>query len=241
MMELLKFDSDGSKSVEVKNVPEKPILRFSLKGDTKINCFGKGLESTASFNSQNGAWELNGRRLTYRNNKSLSGAWWEDVYQISNTFRDLVMKPNKTYTLTYKLHELKRYGRDPDFYFRVGTTDYRISQTEPGIYSITFTTNNTVLTDTMRFRGTRGSGENTTEERVFDIEFLSLVEGDEGIMHNTNSVQGVGIDGKGIEVIAQTQNPILGKYIMQGDIPTHFKEIEDKVVENEETFKISWI
>lgn len=240
-MELLKFDSNGSKSVDVKSVPETSILDFHMKGNTVINYFGKDTESFATFNSQNGAWVLNGRRLTYRNNKSLSGAWWEDVYSISNTFRDVVMKPDTTYTLTYKLYELKRYGRDPDFYFRVGTSDYRISQTQPGIHSIVFTTNSTIFSDTMRFRGTRGNSENTTQERVFDIEFLSLVEGDQTLTHNSHSIQGCGLEGKGIEIIAQTQNPILGEYILQGDIPGYLGKIEDKIIKNENTFKVNWI
>lgn len=240
-MEILQFASDDSKSVDLKNVPEKPILDFNLKGRTEINYFGKGLESMVSFNNNRGEWELNGRRLTYRNSTSLSGAWWEDIYNVSNAFRDIIMKPNKTYTLTYKIYEVKRYGRDPDFYFRVGYSQYRIGETTPGIYSITFTTNNNVFSDTMSFRGTRGSGENTTQERVFDIEFLSLVEGDKGLKYNTNSLQGIGIDGKGIEVVAQTQAPILGKYILQGDIPGYLNKIEEKVIKNEDTFKINWI
>ena len=74
------------------------------------------------------------------------------------------------------------------------------------------------------------------------IEFLGFTIGDDAIKANsTENFIPVGLEDKGIEVIVQNNDPVLGEYRIQGDIPGYLNYLEGKIVGNENTFDINWI
>ena len=109
----------------------------------------------------------------------------------------------------------------------------------PGVHEYTFTTG-VVVDNSFLYTNLRGPINESRE--ILKIEILGMVKGSKGIRGSVPSgLCGVGLQGKGLEIATQTQNPILGEYILQGDIPGYLDKIENKIVKNENTFKINWI
>lgn len=231
-MELLKFDSNGSKSVDLKNVPEKPILDFNLKGNT-LEILMTDIGSQMTFSEETGRFAKDNQFITYTPKVGDGTGNYHFLRFKAKTLEDYT-----TYTFCYKVHhcdtslvKMTKWSH--------GEGSARLDM-EPGIHAFTFTTG--VVPSDNYFLYTNLLGAAKESKEILKIEIFGMVKGDKVIKSAVSSgICGVGLPGKGIEIVAQTQNPILGEYMLQGDIPGYLGKIEDKIIKNENTFKINWI
>lgn len=228
-MEILNFNSNSLKHVDLQNVLEKPVSNFNIKGRTFVAPIFD-ISSQMSFSNETNRYILNGNILSYT---PKVGDGTGNMHPIR--FPRKILENNKTYTLSYRvLYSDKDYVKLTKWSQGEGIKELDISE---GFHHYTFTTG--TFTDNY-FLYTNLKKAITESKEVLVIEIFGITEGDSVLKNSvTSGLIPVGLEGKGINIIAQTQNPVLGEYILQGDILSYIENIENKIVNNEETFDIN--
>ena len=229
-MELIKFSTEG-KSIDLKNVPETKPKGFNIKGCT-LEVLMTDIGTQMTFNDENGRFSRDGQIITYTPKVGDGGGNMHPL-----RFPRKILENNTTYTFCYKIHHCDRdLVKMTKWSQGDGAKELDVT---PGIHALTFTTR--VFTENW-FLYTNLKGPITESREILKIEILGMVKGSRSIKSTVSSgLCGVGLQGKGLEIATQTQNPILGEYVLQGDIPGYLDKIENKIIKNENTFKINWI
>lgn len=229
-MELIKFNAE-SKSIDLKNVPEIKPKKFSIKGCT-LEILMTDIGTQMSFSDENGRYTRNRQVITYT---PKVGDGTGNMHPLR--FPRKILEEFTTYTFCYKIHHCdKNLVKMSKWTQGDGHVELDV---RPGVHALTFTTKG--FTENW-FLYTNLKGPITESREILKIEILGMVKGSKGIRSSVPSgLCGVGLQGKGLEIATQTQNPILGEYVLQGDIPGYLDKIENKIIKNENTFKINWI
>ena len=230
-MELVKFNAE-SRSIDLKGVPETKPKKFSIKGCT-LEILMTDIGTQMTFSDEGGGrFRRDGQIITYT---PKVGDGTGNVYLLR--FQRKILEDYTTYTFCYKIHHCDR-GLVKMTKWTQGDGHVELDVT-PGVHEYTFTTG-VVVDNWFLYTNLRGPINESRE--ILKIEILGMVKGSKGIRGSVPSgLCGVGLEGKGLEIATQTQNPILGKYMLQGDIPGYLDKIENKIIKNENTFKINWI
>lgn len=229
-MELVRFNTE-SKSIDLQSVPEVKPKKFHIKGRT-LEILMTDIGTQMSFFDEGGRYSRNGQIITYTP-KVGDGTW--NMHPLRFTTK--ILEECTTYTFCYKIHHCdKKLVKVTKWSQGDGYVELDVT---PGVHALTFTTK--YFADNW-FLYTNLNQPITESKEILKIEILGMVKGDKAIRSTPASgLCGVGLPGQGLEIATQTQNPILGEYILQGDIPGYLEKIENKIVKNENTFKINWI
>lgn len=229
-MEFIRFNTE-SKSVDLKNVPETKPKGFNIKGCT-LEVLMTDIGTQMTFSDEGGRFSRSGQIITYTP-KVGDGTGNYHLLRFPRKMLDNY----STYTFCYKVHHCdENLVKMTKWSHGEGAATLDLA---PGIHNFTFTTG--IVVDNW-FLYTNLKGPVTESKEILKIEILGTVKGDKGIKSTVSSgLCGVGLEGKGLEIATQTQNPVLGEYILQGDIPGYLDKIENKIIKNEDTFKINWI
>lgn len=230
-----QFTSNGSKSITIEGVKEAPMEEINIKGKTVVlvcNRFGDNIQ----WNGGTG-WtrEPNTQIISFTPTLNYSTGNIHPIY----FYADRRLQNYTTYTLNYRViyADTERITMTK---WNHGDGSSRLSL-EPGYHSHTFTTGALVDNYVLYFNLTRNALAEDMRELV-RIEFLGFTIGDDAIKANsTENFIPAGLEDKGIEVIVQNNDPVLGEYHIQGDIPGYLNYLEGKIVGNENTFDINWI
>lgn len=229
-----QFTSNGSKSITIEGVKEAPMEEINIKGRTKIV---EGYDFDKHYNMQNANIFKripNTNIITFTPTLNHSTG---STYPF--LFKGKRLQSHTTYTLSYRVHYAD-VDRVTIATWNHGGGEKRLSL-EPGLHHITFTTGVVSADYTIRVNLTRNAIAADVRE-IFRIEFFGYVVGEEGIEQVvTESFVPAGIKDKGIEIIVQNNDPVLGEYRIQGDIPGYLNYLEGKIVGNENIFNINWI
>ena len=229
-MELVKFNAE-SRSIDLKGVLETKPKKFSIKGCT-LEILMTDIGTQMNFSDEGGRYRRDGQIITYT---PKVGDGTGNMNPLR--FPRKMLEYYTTYTFCYKVHHcdtnLVKMTKSTQ-----GDGNVELDVT-PGVHEYTFTAG--VVVDNL-FLYTNLRGPINESREILKIEILGMVKGSKGIRGSVPSgLCGVGLQGKGLEIATQTQNPILGEYMLQGDMPGYLDKMENKIIKNENTFKINWI
>ena len=198
--------------------------KVELLEPTKGGVFRMKYETTAEFKQQSG---------------------WPVVYAYTpkTSRRPFLFKPLTKYTYTYYVHEITNPKSGyPDIICMAGDGYSHVSETL-GLRTAT-------VTSTAQAPNGGGlfhimiAGPDTVfaegERRCFDIELISVVEGEvaQNIPGPYFPMTGTK---EGLTLTTQDHLPKLGEYRLDGDIPEIINSVENIIEKNENELEISWI
>ena len=230
-----QFTSNGSKSITIEGVKEAPIEEINIKGNTIVlvcNKFGENVDWAGGT-----GWTREPNTQIFSFTPTLNQGT-RDLLPI-RFYSGRKLQDYTTYTLNYRViyadterikMQIWDYGNGP-----------AITSLEQGYHSYTFTTGVVGTDYVLCFNLTRNALAEDVRE-LLRIEFLGFTLGDNVI--TVNSVENfipAGLEDKGIEIIVQNNDPVLGEYHIQGEIPGYLNYLEGKIVGNKNTFDINWI
>lgn len=241
-----------STDTDIVNTEEHEIHSLSIKGKTNFNLLGEDLwdEAYQLHNDAKPYWTRTrgnmGLRFRMECDEAFTGtAWhWRDVSIIKPGIRAAIFKPLTEYTLTYIVHEAS-IPNGAQYEVNLWLSDSRwILETKPGIHALTFTTDSKVNKQAGYLLRELYAGPQTIfnegDRRVYDIELISLIEGNKGQVEKTNTLYSIGTN-DGFTMFIQDCNPVLGEYVLQADIPKKIQNIEEDIENNIDIFEVTWI
>ena len=241
-----------STNTDIVNTEEHEIHGLSIKGKTNFNLLGEDLwdEAYQLHNDANPYWTRTrgekGLRFRMECDEAItSTAWnWRNVSVIKSGIRAAIFKPLTQYTLTYIVHEAFR-PEGGQYEASIWIADSRWNlKFEPGTHVLTFTTDSKADKGTAYLLREMYAGPQTIynkgDRRVYDVEFISLVEGNKGLVEKTNTLYSIGTN-DGFTMFIQDCNPVLGEYVLQADIPKKIQNIEEDIENNIDIFEVTWI
>lgn len=252
-------DFPESTDTDIVNTEEHEIHSLSIKGKTNFNILGEDLWDEA-YQLHDDALKLDYKGNPYwtrtKGDKGLrfrmdcdeavtgTGWHWRNVSVIKPGIRAAIFKPLTKYTLTYIVHEAFR-PEGGQYEINIWIADSRWGlKLEPGTHTLTFTTDSKAEKGTAYLLREMYAGPQTIynkgDRRVYDIELISLIEGDKGQMEKTNTLYSVGTN-DGFTMFVQDCNPVLGEYVLQADIPKKIQNIEEDIESNIDIFEVTWI
>lgn len=252
-------DFPESTDTDIVNTEEHEIHSLSIKGKTNFNILGEDLwdeayqlhdEALKLDDKGNPYWTRTkgdkGLRFRMDCDEAITGTmWhWRNVSVIKPGIRTAIFKPLTKYTLTYIVHEAFR-PEGGQYEVNIWVADSRWSlKLEPGTHTLTFTTDSKADKGTAYLLRELYAGPQTIynkgDRRVYDVELISLIEGDKGQMEKTNTLYSVGTN-DGFTMFVQDCNPVLGEYVLQADIPKKIQNIEEDIESNIDIFEVTWI
>lgn len=198
--------------------------KVELLEPTKGGIFRMKYETTAEFKQQSG---------------------WPTVYAYTpkTSRRPFLFKPLTKYTYTYYVHEITNPKSGyPDIICMAGDGYSHVSETL-GLRTAT-------VTSTAQAPNGGGlfhimiAGPDTVfaegERRCFDIELISVVEGEVSQRIPGPYFPMAGTK-EGLTLTTQDHLPKLGEYRLDGDIPEIINSVENIIEKNENELEISWI
>lgn len=252
-----KFEESISTNIE--NTEELELSNLHIKGVTNFNILGEDLwddnyllhaDALKLDDEGNPYWKMwkgeKGLRFRMDVDEPFTGTgWhWKSVCHLHHRKRAALLKNLTTYTLTYYVHE----GEWPpeaqtEYNIWIANSRWALKKT-PGLHTLTFKTDSATSKGTAYLLRELYAGPNTVykkgDRRVYDIEFISLVEGEKGMAEKSNCMYSVGLK-EGFSIFIQDCNPILGEYELQANIPDKINKIEENIENNIEKFEITWI
>lgn len=254
--ELFDYDINIKKLI---NTEEVELSKINIKGKSSFNVLGEDLwddyyilhdDAKKLDDEDRPYWAMwkgdMGLRFRMSVDHAFTGTgWhWRTVCQLHNSKKAALLKPLTTYTLTYYVHEAQvPSGGQVEYNIWIGNSRWALKR-EVGMQALTFKTDAKPYDGSAYLMRELYAGPSTIfnkgDRRIFDVEFISLVEGDKGIAYKSNTLTSSGI-GDEIDMFVQDCNPTLGEYELQGDIPSKLEDIENVIENNIELFGITWI
>lgn len=229
----LRITSNG-KSLDVDYTLEDLPLDFNIKGDTLVNVVWDLKENGhLSLNNLYNQQTLEHNRFRFRDNTGITRGIH---YQFLS--RKTIFEPNETYTITYHIRKIQGANR---IRFNAAGVEYELPR-EKGIHSFTFNTNDPNFfswnVHLFIFHLDNKSATDPVDE--WDIEILNCVKGEMPCRIRIEGMCSVGSNG-GLQIATQPLHPILGEYVLQGDVPSQLEFIENEIDKQVDEYKISWI
>lgn len=230
-----QFTSNGSKSITIEGVKEAPMEEINIKGRTIVLVCNKFEENVQWRGGIGWTREPNTQIFSFTPVLNQNTGNMAPIAFYSNRR----LQNYATYTLNYRViyADTERITMTK---WNHGDGTIRLPL-EPGYHSHTFTTGAFEENNVLCFNLKRTALAEDMRELV-RIEFLGFTIGDDVIeASNIETFTPVGLEDKGIEIIVQNNDPVLGEYRIQGDIPGYLNYLEGKIVGNENIFNINWI
>lgn len=243
----------------IENTEELELSNLHIKGTTKFNILGEDLwkdnyllDADALKLDDEGKpyWKMwkgeKGLRFRMDIDEPFVGTGWhrKNVCKMHHSRRAALLKNLTTYTLTYYVHEVQYPpGAQTEYDVMIANTRW-VLQRQTGLHALTFKTDSAASKGVAYLLRELYCGPSTTfkkgDRRVYDVELISLVEGDKGMVEKSNCINSVGLK-EGFSMFIQDCNPVLGDYVLQANIPEKLNNIEESVEKNIERFEITWI
>lgn len=139
-------------------------------------------------------------------------------------------KPNVQYTFSFKIFNLTGNDDGVGWNLYVNNADTNVDIMENNeIYTYTFT-----ATSNVTYINLLHQGSLVHRDCEFDLQLLGLIEGDEPIAEITRKFQ------TAPSVYASNQDNIVGEYVISRYAYRRFKAIEDRIINSQTLFDITW-